>query len=143
VHADYLAALGIDDLLVKQVARHAQHVFIGMVGRQAFVLEMNAFGGDGLNLIVANGEQPGPGADEIAIDANGVNERDDGGVFERTDEAALQVVDFLAEEFGEIEDFFDGHEFSLRGAAAAATLVGDTPESWPSRYRQYFQAEKI
>src|SRR2546422_941439 len=84
-----IAAMGVDDLLVEQVAHDAKHVLVGMIRREMFVLEKDAVKGDGPHLVVAYG-QPGPAAaQKMAIDSGGMDEGDDGGVFERTELAPL------------------------------------------------------
>jgi len=40
---DHLASLRIDDLLVEQIAHHAQHVLVGMIRRELLVLKIDAF----------------------------------------------------------------------------------------------------
>ena len=42
VHPNHLAALGVDNLLIEQIANHAQHVFVGMIRREVFVFEIDA-----------------------------------------------------------------------------------------------------
>ena len=67
---------------------------------------MDAIGIDGPNLVVANAQPAGAGAYQEAVDTNGVNERDQRGIAERTNEPALQVIDLHAQQFGKVYDFF-------------------------------------
>ena len=94
--AHHFAALRVDDLLVEQVAHQAQHVLVGVVGREHLVAQVDAVERDGADLIVADG-QPGPAAaDQEAVDADGVDQRDERGVFDHAEPAALQVIDLEA-----------------------------------------------
>ncbi len=53
---------------------------------------------------MADGEpRPAP-ADEEAVYAGGVNERDDGGIFDKAEAAAFEVVDAETEQLREKED---------------------------------------
>ena len=51
---DHLAALRVDDLLVEKIAGDAQHVLVGMVGREVFVAEKDAVERNGADLIVTD-----------------------------------------------------------------------------------------
>ena len=100
----HFAALSVDDLLVQKIADQPQHIFIGMVGRQDFVAEIDSIQADGANLVVPDRE-PGPSAaDQEAVYSRGMNQGDDGGVAYCADLAALQVMDLEAKQFGEKED---------------------------------------
>ncbi len=80
-----------------------------------------------LHLVVADGQPGGSGADQEAIDAGGLNQRDDCGVFNDTDPAPLQVEDPEAEQLREIEQIFVGHrlpiQFVLRGLQTAPESI--------------------
>ncbi len=103
--AHHLAAVDIDNLLVEQVARDAQHVFVVVIGNELFVAERDAIAEDnGADLIVADGEPGGAAADQETIDAGSVDQRDQGGVLDAADAPALQVEDRHAQQFGEIEE---------------------------------------
>ncbi len=45
-----------------------------------------------------------PGADEIAVNAGRMNQRNQSGIADTADEALLQVIDRKAEEFREVEE---------------------------------------
>src|SRR5579872_5712987 len=104
VDSDYLAAVGIDDLLIQQVADDAQHVFVGMVGGELLVFEENAVEGDGANLVVADGQPSPAAADKIAIDPGWMDEGDNGGVSKDTKLAALQVINPKGRKLGVLRD---------------------------------------
>ena len=53
-----------------------------MVGSELFVLEINAFERDGLDLFMANGKPSEAAADKEAVDAGRMDKRNDGGVFD-------------------------------------------------------------
>ena len=40
--AHHLAAVDIDDLLIEQVARDAQHIFVVVIGNELFIAERDA-----------------------------------------------------------------------------------------------------
>ena len=68
-------------------------------------LRIDAVEGDGADLVVADGE-PGPAAAyQVAIDAGRMDERNNGGVFDDAEFAALQVIDLEAQQFGKVEDW--------------------------------------
>ena len=83
VDADHFAALRVDDLLVQQIAHQAQHVLVGMIGREVFVAQMNAIERNGVDLIVTHREQGPVAADQKTIDADRVDQGNDGGVLAR------------------------------------------------------------
>jgi hypothetical protein len=62
---------------------------------------MNAFERDGADLIVSYGEPDSASADQIAVDADWIQERYDRGVFDHTESAPLKVKDLEAKQFGE------------------------------------------
>ena len=71
--AHHFAALPVDDLLIEQIADQAQHVLVGMVGRELLVLEVDPVERNGADLVVADG-QPGPAAaHQEAVHAGGMN----------------------------------------------------------------------
>ncbi len=106
IDADHLAALGVDDLLIEQVANHAQHVFVGMIRSEALVFEVNTAGTDGLDLVISDAQPGGACAYEKAVKADGVNKRDERCIAECSNAAAFQVVHFDAQEFRKVEDLF-------------------------------------
>ena len=59
--------------------------------------QVNAVERYSLDLVVAEREQGSVAADQIAIDADGIDEGDDGGIFNHTELAPLKVVDLEAE----------------------------------------------
>ena len=101
----HLAALAVDDLLVEQIADHAQHVLVGMIGGELFVAEVNSVERNGADLIVADGQPSPAAAHQEAVDAGGMDQGNDGGVFDQAEPAALQVIDLEAQQFGEKEEF--------------------------------------
>src|ERR1043166_1166368 len=101
VDPHHLAPLGIDDLLIEQVAHHAQHVLVGVVRGQVLVAKINTVQGDGPDLVVTDG-QPGPAAaNQVTVDANRVYQGNDSGVLDNTNPVSLKVEDLEAEQFGE------------------------------------------
>ena len=52
--ADHFAALRVDNLLIQKIAGGAQHVLVGMVGREVFVAEKNAVERNGADLVVTD-----------------------------------------------------------------------------------------
>ena len=52
VDADDFAALGVDNLLIEQIAHHAQHVLVGVIRSELLVVEMNAVHVDAFDLVV-------------------------------------------------------------------------------------------
>ena len=40
--AHHFAAVDVDDLLIEQIARDAQHVFVVVIGNELFVAELDA-----------------------------------------------------------------------------------------------------
>ena len=107
VDANYFSPLGVDDLLVEKIAHHAQHVLVGMIRREIFVAEMNAVERNGTDLVVAD-RQPRrtAAADQVAIDANRIDQRNHRGVLDHTDSAPLEVKDLEAQKFGEEQELF-------------------------------------
>ncbi len=97
IDANHLAALGVDDLLIQQIAREPQHVFVGVVRGEVFIPQMNAIQRNGLDLIVTDGQQRAVAADQKAVDANRIHQRHDCGVLDRTEAPPLKVVDLEAE----------------------------------------------
>ena len=88
-HPHHFAALPVDDLLIEQIADQPQHVLVGMIGRELFVLEVDPVERDGADLIVANGE-PGPtAAHQKPVDAGRMDQGNNGGVFDQAQAAAL------------------------------------------------------
>ena len=103
--ANHLAAVDIDDLLIEQVARDAQHVFIVVIGYELFIAQRDAIAkGNGADLIVADGEPGGADTDQKAIDTGSMDQRDQGRVLDAPDAPALEVEDRHAQQFGEIEE---------------------------------------
>ena len=81
-----------------------------MVRREDFVAQENAVERDGANLVVADLEPGRAAADQIAVDADRVDQRNDSGVFDHTDPAPLKVEDLEAEQFGK-EQFLVRHRW--------------------------------
>ena len=101
VHAHHFAAVGIDDLLVQQVAGDAQHVFVVVVGGELLVAELDAaLGRDRADLVVADDQPCIAAAHQVAVDAGGMFQRDQGGVFHTPDAATLEVEHRHARQFG-------------------------------------------
>ena len=100
VDANDFAAVGVDDLLIEEIARYSQHVFIGMIGGEALVLEVNTGAGDAFHLVVTDRKPAGTGADEKAVDAHRIDKGDKRGIAQSADMPAFQVVNLEAEEFG-------------------------------------------
>ena len=100
-HADYFSALGIDDLLIKQVARKAQHVLVGMVRSENLFLQVDAAEGDGSDLIVPDGQPSGISADQEAVDSDRMDQRNQCGILDHTDPASPEIVHPEADKFGE------------------------------------------
>ena len=75
----------IDDLLIEQVANHAQHVLVGVIRSKLFVPEIDALERDGSDLVVADAE-PGPSAAyQEAVDPRRIDERNKCGVSDTAD----------------------------------------------------------
>ncbi len=107
VDAHHLAPLRVDNLLVEKIADHPEHVFVGVIGRQILVAEVDPFEGDGADLIVADGKPGGAGpADQEAVNANRIDERDDRGILDHADPAPLKVKNLEAHKFGEEQKLF-------------------------------------
>ena len=123
--AHHFAALAVDDLLVQKIAHQPQHVFVGMIRRQQLVFEVNAVERYGANLVVPYGE-PGPAAaQQETIHAGRMNQRNDRGVFDEAEAAALQVIDLEAQQFGKEEEFVRHRESPIfENRALATTLAG-------------------
>ena len=106
VDADNFSALRVDDLLIEQVAHHAKHVLVGMVWGEKLVLKVDAVGTNSLHLVVADAEPAGTGAHQKTVHAHRVDQRNQRGIAERADAAALQVIDLQADQFGPVKNFF-------------------------------------
>src|ERR1700684_4177655 len=107
VDADYFTPLRIDDLLIEKVSHHAQHILVGMVRCEVLIAKMDPVERDGSNLVVANRQPRRPySSDQVAIDANGIDQRYDGGIFNHTDPAPFEVEDLEAQNFGEEQKLF-------------------------------------
>ncbi len=100
----HFATLPVDDLLIEQIADQTQHVFVGMIGRKLFVFEVDPIERNGADLIVTNGEPRPAAAHEKPVYAGGMDEGNNGGVFDQAQAAALQVIDLEAQKFGEKEE---------------------------------------
>ena len=75
-----------------------------MVRREALVFEMNARGGDRLDLIVTDAKPGRPCAHQKTVQADGINEWDQGGIAQHANIAAFQVIDLNAQQLREIKD---------------------------------------
>ena len=92
VDAHHFAAGDVDDLLIQQVAGDAQHVFVVVVGGELLVAELDApVQGDGADLIVADGQPGVAAAHQVTVDAGGMFQGNEGGVFDTADAVALEV----------------------------------------------------
>ncbi len=126
--ADHFTAVDVDDLLIEQIALQAQHVLVRMIGVEFFVAELDAVEGDVRNLVVTDGKPGTAGADEVAIDAGGVNQGDDGGIANPPDTTMFQVVDRQAEEFREVEEIFRHDLAQARTRVPRAARWSDAAE---------------
>jgi hypothetical protein len=103
VHADDLAALGVDDLLVQQVPRHPQAPHVVVVWDQLLVAQVDPVEGNRGDLVVPDCP-PGPfAAHQELIDADLVDARRKAGVANAADAPALQVVHAHAHQLREKE----------------------------------------
>ncbi len=135
-HPHYFAAVRVDDLLVEQVAHHSQHVFVGVIGRELLILEIDALQRDFLDLVVADGEPRPASAYEVAVDADGVDERNQRGVFDTADLAATGVVDVEPHELGAEEQWWCCVLRRHGGPSVIAILPSESrspPPGWPGR----------
>src|SRR5881394_2765997 len=66
---------------------------------------MDTIQGNRTNLVVAYPQPGGATADQETIDADGVQQRHDRGVFDHTKSAPLKVKDLEAEQLGEEQPF--------------------------------------
>src|SRR6185437_5973373 len=96
VDPHHFPALRIDNLLIEQIANHAQHVFVGVIGRQAFVFKLDAIGADTLDLVIADAQPRWAGPDKVAVQPDRVDQWYKRGIAECPDPAALQIVHFDA-----------------------------------------------
>jgi hypothetical protein len=103
VDPDDLAALGVDDLLVEQVAPHPQHPDVVVVGNELLVAEVDPVEGDRRHLVVADGPPVPLAPHEKLVDPDLVDARRETGVPDPADAAALQVEDPHAHQLGEKE----------------------------------------
>ncbi len=87
-------------MLVQQIAGQPQHVFVGMVGRQVLVAQMQPVKRQGFHLVVAHGEQRESPLIRKRSMRTGVHQWDQRGVTNDTQLAPLKVVDLEAEQFG-------------------------------------------
>ena len=100
IDTDDFAPVHVDDLLIQQIALDAQHVLVGMIGREVLVGEVNAVERNGGNLVEADA-QPGPAAaHQEAVDAGGMNQGNERGIANPADAAVLQVIDRQAHQLG-------------------------------------------
>src|SRR5438477_5847955 len=100
----HLAAKAVDDLLIEQVADQPQHVLVGMIRREHLILEVDSVERNRANLIVPDGE-PGPAsADQESIYAGAMNQRNNRGVFDEAQAAALQIKDLETQQFSKEEE---------------------------------------
>ena len=77
VDPHHLAAVDVDDLLVEEVARDAQHVLVVVVRDELLVVEADASAEvDGADLVVADGEPGVRAAHQEAVDAGGMDQRE-------------------------------------------------------------------
>ena len=81
-----------------------------MVWVEFFVAEADAVERDGGDLIKTDGKPGLAGAYEIAVDAGGMDQRNERGVTDAADKAVLQVVYRETEQFREIEEIFRHRE---------------------------------
>ena len=103
-----LAALSVDDLLIEQVAHHAQHPLVAVIGRQLLGAQIDSVEADRAHLIVAHGH-PGPAAtNQEAVDAFRVDGWHQGGVAHPSDAMALDVEDLEANQFGQEQEVGGG-----------------------------------
>ena len=104
-HPDHLAALGVDDLLIEQVADDAQHPLVVVIGREDLVAQEDPRQIDRAHLFGAHRQPRGPRAHEVAIDPRLVDHRHQRRVLDPADDPALQVVHLQADQLGEKEEF--------------------------------------
>jgi hypothetical protein len=98
--ANDFAALGINDLLIQEIADDPEHVLIRVIREELLIFEVNAVQRNGADLIVPNAEPRPAAADEKTVDTSGIYERNDRGVADAADLAAPRIVDLKAHEFG-------------------------------------------
>src|ERR1700683_1752320 len=79
-----------------------------MMRREDFVAQENAVQRNGPHLVVTDLEPSAAAADQIPVDANGIDQGNNGGVFDHADPAPLKVEDLEAEQFGK-EQFLARH----------------------------------
>src|SRR5262249_16138270 len=78
IHTHKFASVDVDNLLIEKIPGDAQHVLVIMVRREELVVQADALERNGLHLIVANGEPCRARADQKAIDAKGIDHRENG-----------------------------------------------------------------
>ena len=76
-----------------------------MIRSQDLVAQMDAVERNGANLVVADGKPGRAAADQKAVDADRIDQRHDGGIFDHTEAAPLKVKDLEAEQLGEEQPF--------------------------------------
>ena len=74
--------------------RNAQHVLVGMVGRQHLVAEADALEGNGRDLVVANAQPSRAGADQKTVDSKRVDQRNECRIAEPADFRPLRSNTF-------------------------------------------------
>src|SRR6185437_13275046 len=100
------STLRVNDLLIEQIANHSEHVFVGVIRGQALVLQVDAFGTDGLDLVVTDAQPARTGPHQKAVEADGVNQRYQRRVAKRSNTAAFQVVHLDAQKFRQVQNLF-------------------------------------
>ena len=106
VDPHHLAAVDVDNLLVEQVAPHAQHVFVGVIGEELLVAELDAIKADQRNLVVADRKPGATGAYQKAVHAGLMDQRNECCVPNPADAPVFQVVDRQVEQLGEVQKCF-------------------------------------
>jgi len=74
-----------------------------VVGREAFVLKMNAVQVNAADLVVTDGEPCPAAAHQVPVHARGIHKRHERGVGHAADPAPSQVVDLEADQLGEVK----------------------------------------